>query len=138
MKEILILFYLDGYDENGDWIIVEIDESKFGKRKNHHGHHVEGIQVLGGIERTNTYKTFLAIVPRHDAQTLTEVICQFIRPGSLIYSDMWRAYNGLPDKEGMNWVHEVVNHSIEFVTNEGVHTNTIEGIDFNNNSIFLY
>lgn len=69
----------------------------------------------------------MAVVPRRDAQTLTEVIRQFIRPGSLIYSDMWRAYNGLPDEEGMNWVHEVVNHSIEFVTDEGVHTNTIEG-----------
>ena len=138
MKEILILFYLGRYDENGDRIIVEIDESKFGKRKNHHSQRVEGVWVLGGVERTNSHKTFLAVVPRRDAQTLTEVICQFIRPGSLIYSDMWRAYNGLPDEEGMNWVHEVVNHSIEFVTNEGVHTNTIEGIDFNNNSIFLY
>ncbi|KAG2213352.1 hypothetical protein INT45_004513 [Circinella minor] len=85
-----------GYDENGDRIIIEIDESKFGKRKNHRGHRVEGVWVLGGVERTNKRKTFLAVVPRRDAQTLTEV-------------------------------HEVVNHSIEFITDEGVYTNTIEG-----------
>ena len=127
MKEILILFYLGGYDENGDRIIIEIDESKFGKRKNHCGHRVEGVWVLGGVERTNSRKTFLVVVPRRDAQILTKVIRQFIRPGSLIYSDMWRAYNGLPDEEGMNWVYEVVNHSIEFITDEGVYINTVKG-----------
>jgi hypothetical protein len=31
--------------------IVEIDESKFGKRKYHRGHYVEGQWVFGGYER---------------------------------------------------------------------------------------
>lgn len=35
----------------GPGIIVEIDESKLGKRKYHRGHRVEGVWVLGGIER---------------------------------------------------------------------------------------
>lgn len=30
--------------------IVEIDKSKFGKRKLHSGHHVEGQWVFGGVE----------------------------------------------------------------------------------------
>ena len=30
---------------------VEIDESKFGKRKHWRGHHVEGAWVFGGVER---------------------------------------------------------------------------------------
>ena len=106
---------------------MEIDESKFGKRKNHYGHRVEGVWVLSGVEKTNERKTFLAVVPCRNARTLTEIIHQFIRPSSLIYSDMWRAYNGLSDEEGMDWVHQVVNHSIEFITDDGVHTNTIEG-----------
>ena len=33
--------------------IVEIDESKFGKRKYHRGHRVEGQWVFGGIQRSN-------------------------------------------------------------------------------------
>ena len=34
----------------GEGIIVEIDESKFGKRKYHRGHQVEGVWVIGGVE----------------------------------------------------------------------------------------
>ena len=33
-------------------IIVEVDETKLGKRKYNKGHHVEGIWVIAGIERT--------------------------------------------------------------------------------------
>ena len=33
----------------GEGIIVEIDESKLGKRKNNRGHRVEGIWVVGGV-----------------------------------------------------------------------------------------
>ncbi|ORZ04741.1 hypothetical protein BCR42DRAFT_444039 [Absidia repens] len=33
-----------GYDANGERIIVEIDESKFGKVKYHRGHPVEGVE----------------------------------------------------------------------------------------------
>uniref|UniRef100_A0AAF5D994 CDT1 Geminin-binding domain-containing protein n=1 Tax=Strongyloides stercoralis TaxID=6248 RepID=A0AAF5D994_STRER len=36
----------------GPGIIVEIEESKFGKVKYHRGHRVEGAWVLGGVERT--------------------------------------------------------------------------------------
>ena len=35
----------------GAGVIDEIDESKFGKKKCHHGHHVEGQWVFGGYER---------------------------------------------------------------------------------------
>ena len=40
---------------------VEIDESKFGKRKFYRGHHVEGCRVFGGIERESG-KVFMEIV----------------------------------------------------------------------------
>ncbi len=47
----------DSLDEHeleigGPGIIVELDESKFGKRKYHRGHRVEGVWILGGVERT--------------------------------------------------------------------------------------
>jgi hypothetical protein len=36
----------------GIGVIVEIDESKFGKTKYNKGHKVEGVWVLGLVERT--------------------------------------------------------------------------------------
>jgi hypothetical protein len=47
----------------GEGKVVEIDESKFRKRKYHRGHYVKGQWVFGGIER-GTGRTFLVAV--HD------------------------------------------------------------------------
>ena len=47
----------------GEGIIVEIDESKFGKRKYHRGHCVEGVWVFGGVERTEQHRMFAVPVP---------------------------------------------------------------------------
>jgi hypothetical protein len=46
----------------GPGVIVEIDESKFGKRKYHRGHHVDGAWVFGARERDNGRKCFFAVV----------------------------------------------------------------------------
>ena len=54
----------------GDGIIVEIDEYKLGKRKYNRGHRVEGVWVLGGVERTDSRKVFLVEVPDRSAETL--------------------------------------------------------------------
>jgi hypothetical protein len=52
--------------------VVQVEESKFGKRKYHHGRMVEGTCVLGGIQReTNHY--FLVPCPgnlRNEASLL--------------------------------------------------------------------
>lgn len=104
--------------------IVEIDESKFGKRKYNRGHTVEGQWVFGGIERESG-DMFLVKVEKRDPKTLVKIIHENILPGTTIYSDCWRAYNKLDD-EGFE--HYTVNHSANFkdpIT--GVHTNTIEG-----------
>lgn len=59
--KLIILFIksnstIGGVDEHNNPIIVEIDESKFGKRKYHHGHCVEGVWVVGDVERTREHK----------------------------------------------------------------------------------
>ena len=104
---------------------MEIDESKFGKRKYFPGHRVEGVWVVGGVERTAERKVFMMTVPRRDALTLQQVISQNVNPGSIIHTDFWRGYNFIQDWQRMT--HRTVNHSEGFISDEGVHTNTIEG-----------
>ena len=64
-------------------------------------------------------------VSKNDAATLLPIISAHVLPGTIIYSDEWAAYNStshLPLVSG----HEVVNHSISFVSPTGIHTNHIE------------
>ena len=51
-REICLQAYVDNPKQiGGCGKHVEIDESKFGKRKHWRGHHVEGAWVFGGVER---------------------------------------------------------------------------------------
>jgi transposase-like protein len=107
----------------GEGKVVEIDESKFGKRKNHRGHYVKGQWVFGGVERV-TGRTFLVAVHDRSAGTLIGLIKQWILPGTTIISDCWVAYNSLQEE---GYTYFTANHSITFVDHiTGAHTNTIE------------
>ncbi len=112
----------------GEGIIVEIDETKMGKRKYNRGHRVEGVWVVAGIERTNEKKVFAVKVPDRTAATLKDVIATYVKPGSIIYTDCWTAYNSACGELGLE--HSTVNHSENFVDPiTGTHTNTIEGLN---------
>ena len=126
------------YDEGqvgGPGIEVQIDESAFGKRKYHRGHHVETKWVFGGVEilpaangRKKGGKFFAVVVPDRTRETLHGVIKKFIKPGTRIVSDGWSAYSTLGQLEDVLYEHEVVNHSKRFKNwDTGAHTNTIEG-----------
>ena len=65
---------------------VEIDESKFGRRKYHRGHPVKGQWVFGGVERESG-QTFLVPVKDKTADTLLAVIRDWIKPGTKVISD---------------------------------------------------
>ena len=76
--------------------IVEVDESKFGRRKYHKGRRVEGVWVFGGIERdSNPPKCFFVPVQDRSAETLIPIIKRWIRPGTTILSDCWKSYASL-------------------------------------------
>jgi transposase-like protein len=108
----------------GQDIVVEVDESKFGKRKYNRGHMVEGAWILGGVERTPERRVFLVEVPDRKAETLLYILSRYIREGSIIYTDCFSSYSGLHEL----FEHHTVNHSENFVDPEtGCHTNTIEG-----------
>jgi hypothetical protein len=50
----LVIDTLKDYKDKigGKGIIVKIDESKFGRRKYHHSRVIDGVWIIGGIERT--------------------------------------------------------------------------------------
>jgi transposase-like protein len=102
---------------------VEIDESKFGKRKYNKGHHVKGQWVFGGVER-GSGKTFLVAVHDRTAETLISTMKQWIHPGTTIISDCWASYSTVSEE---GYQHKTVNHSITFVDPvSAAHTNTLE------------
>ncbi|KAK9711734.1 ISXO2-like transposase domain [Popillia japonica] len=84
----------------GPGIVVEIDESKIGRRKYHKGHRIEGQWVFGGFER-GTGRVFMVPVEQRDAGTLLPIIKQWIKPGTTIISDCWKAYDVLRLLEGI-------------------------------------
>lgn len=163
--------YLLGSNELCDHI--QIDESKFGKRKNHRGVRIEGVWVFGMVEALKTDETYLSYVsegqyevkpklkagkafvctvPNRSAATLIPIIEAYCARGSVIRSDGWAAYSQLHPSDIIredgsavpaNYSgyffsrHEVVNHSLNFSTNDQVegnqtvgkiHTNIIEGL----------
>jgi hypothetical protein len=110
----------------GNDIVVEVDETKLGKRKFHRGHYVEGVWIVGGVERTPERRMFAERVADRSAETLLEVLRRNILPGSRIISDCWRGYLGIDESLGVE--HQTVNHRRHFVDPvTHAHTNTMEG-----------
>jgi transposase-like protein len=113
----------------GDGIIIQLDETKLGKRKYNRGHSVDGVWILGGVELTNERKFFAVSVPNRSTKTLVSIITQHVRPNSIIHTDLWRGYSSLSNIN--NYTHCTVNHSRNFKDpSTGVHTNHIEGTWF--------
>ena len=111
----------------GENVIVEIDESKFGSRKYNKGHEVPGCWVSVGVDRTNERNIFAVVVADRTAHTLIANIRRYIRPGSIIYTDCWAAYNDL-DSLDAGFQYGSVNHTYNYVDPlSNVHINTIEG-----------
>ncbi|XP_064084126.1 uncharacterized protein LOC135199936 [Macrobrachium nipponense] len=95
----------------GVGLTVEIDESKFGKRKYNVGRVIDGQWVFVGICR-ETRQCVLVPVKLRSAETLLPIIQQFFEPGTTIVSDCWKAYNCLQE---LGYQHLQVNHSLNFV-----------------------
>lgn len=109
-------------------VVVEIDETLLGRRKNHRGHFVEGAWVIVGIEQGGQRRAFSTVVDRRDANTIREVVRENVLERSTVYTDEWRGYLGL--EEACNVEHRTVNHSRHFRDPEtGICTNTVEGLN---------
>ena len=116
----------------GPGIVVEIDETFIVKRKYDRGRVLSQTWIFGGIERESK-KAF--IIPLYDnenkrimprtADILIPLIKKYIKPNSTIISDGWAAYRTIGEND---YIHKVINHSKEFVSNEdkAIHTQNIE------------
>ncbi|KCZ77052.1 hypothetical protein H311_01944, partial [Anncaliia algerae PRA109] len=92
--KIIVPKYYSSFIIGGSDVIIEADESKFGRRKYNKGHKVEGVWVFGCVERTTERRIFLAEVAKRNTETLQEMMKKYIHKNSIIYTDCWKAYNG--------------------------------------------
>ena len=76
--------------------MVEIDETKVGKRKYNRGRMVEGSWVLGmidlGTSEVSMSEIRLEICPNNDcsSSTLTKLIEKHVKKGTTIITDLWK------------------------------------------------
>ena len=107
---------------------MQIDESLFNhKSKYQRGRRPDKETWVFGIADTSTKLavTYMQTVAKRDAATLLPIIQKVVRPDSIVYSEVWRAYRQIQPKLGLQ--HETVNHSVNFVDpSTGVHTQSIE------------
>uniref|UniRef100_A0A0L8IEN9 ISXO2-like transposase domain-containing protein n=1 Tax=Octopus bimaculoides TaxID=37653 RepID=A0A0L8IEN9_OCTBM len=80
---------------DGEGMNEEIDESAFVRRKINAGR-----------------KCLLVAVQDRSTETLLRIIQQHIRPGTIIISDLWKAYKTISN---LGYNHLTVNHAVNFV-----------------------
>lgn len=79
--------------------------------------------VLGILQRSRTDKLSrvrAGVIPNVQRVTLHAAIRETVEPGSVVYTDKWRAYRQLT-----GYTHHMIDHAVEYVRGH-VHTNGIE------------
>ncbi|RVE50395.1 hypothetical protein evm_004932 [Chilo suppressalis] len=129
-RESVVIYQLEKTESReligGPGKIVQLDESKFGKRKYNRGRHIEGHWVLGMIE-DGSEDLRLEVCPDNirSAEVLVPLIKKHVKPGTTIHTDYWRAYDCLGQH---GFIHKKVNHSDPdnpFIAPDGTHTQRI-------------
>lgn len=107
--------------------IVQIDESVITKRKYNRGRIIPEKWLLCVYDVTEKRGVIMYISNR-ETVTLVKEIERCVKPGSEIWTDMWRGYNELSQLGNVSpYIHKTVNHNKHFVDAE-THTctNTVE------------
>ncbi|XP_027222622.2 uncharacterized protein [Penaeus vannamei] len=108
----------------GPGVVVDIDETLFGKMKHEEGKSQSQIWVFGGIER-DSKNYFIAPLEEPLTENLMSLILKYILPGTVIVSNRWNAYSPISDHD---YVHQVINHSGDVTDKENAkaHTQSVE------------
>ncbi|MFZ1487540.1 MAG: IS1595 family transposase [Candidatus Saccharimonas aalborgensis] len=101
---------------------VEVDETYIGGRHRKSYRYSKKQAVFGAVERKGKIK--VKHVKSTGARVLLPEIYQGVLPGTMIYSDEWRAYSKL---NYYGYGHRTVNHSRWEWSRDTAYTNTIEG-----------
>ena len=109
---------------------IELDESYFGgPRKKRHavdrrkrGRGAENkVPVFGVLKRDG--KVYTQVIKNASKQELMPIVRQLVRKQSTIYTDKWKAYDGLVFD---GYKHKRINHSKTYSNRKGSHVNGIE------------
>ncbi|KAF9756189.1 hypothetical protein NGRA_3278 [Nosema granulosis] len=88
---------------------------------------IPGVQwILGSVVEGNCRVFFMEMVPNRGAETIEDVLRRRLRPGKICITDGYPSYTSAVKNFGSR--HEVVNHSVGFVDQDGSHKNQIENI----------
>jgi hypothetical protein len=116
------------HDNDNESSESEADEDDIPEEENcqkNYGQRVQGPWVFGLCWKRNDSileRRFFVVADRNKS-TLLPTIQNEVAPRTTIHSDQWKAYQCL-SRNG--YLHETVNHSVEFVSSAGTHTQTIE------------
>jgi transposase-like protein len=119
-----------GFLLGGEGTEVEVDESFVGgkvinmhrdRAQKFQGGGFSGKTIVQGMLDRSLREVRATVVPNTKRETLQNMVLENIRHGSRVYSDEVVAYDKLSEK----FVHEVVNHSEQYVKGR-VHTNGLE------------
>ena len=115
----------------GQNIIVEVDETVLSRKgiirnpTSFDDISLSTVWILGAVEKDNPKIFFIKRVENRRIETITACLEGNILIGSKLYSDGYPSYPAVAANLFLN--HEIVNHNRGFVTEDGVHTNNIEG-----------
>lgn len=130
-REVVVIYHIEKQLNyvgkiGGPGKVVQLDESKFGKRKYNKGRQIEGHWVLGLIE-DGSEDLRIEVCPdnKRSAEVLVSLIKKHVLEVTTIHTACGRAYDCLPDH---GFIHKKVNHSDPdnpFVAEDGTHTQRI-------------
>ena len=101
---------------------IELDESYFGgHRKGKRGRGAAGKVAVFGLLKRNG-QVYTVAVPNTQTATLLPIICEQVKPDSIVYTDSYRSYDVLDVSE---FSHFRINHSTHFAEKHN-HINGIE------------
>ena len=103
---------------------VQIDETLFGKQQKYYKGKYTNQKWLFGMVDQEKYVCFVTPVEKTDESTLLTIIKSRVEhPENLeIVLDGWNSYKNLPES---GFSHYVVIHKVEFVNEDGRHTNSV-------------